>query len=171
MSDVPNVPNVPKTNAARLLDTLGIAYVLRQGEVDPDDLSAVRMAGVLGEDPARVFKTLVARGDRTGVIMACIPAAAELDLKALAAASGNRRVEMVRLKEVQPLTGYVRGGCSPLAGKREYPVFIDESAILFETIHVSAGRRGAQLELAPDDLIRAAGASYAALTREQPQGG
>lgn len=97
--------------------------------------------------------------------MACLPGSGELDLKALAKASDNKHVEMVHLKEVQPLTGYVRGGCSPLAAKKEYPVFIDENAILFDTIYVSAGHRGVQLELAPDDLLRACHGTYAAICR------
>ncbi len=156
---------IPKTNAARLLETLGIPFELHMAEVDSSDLSAVTMAHKLHADPACVFKTLVARGDRTGVLMACIPAAAELDLKALALASGNKHVEMVALKEVQPLTGYVRGGCSPLAAKKAYPVFVDESAILEHCIYISAGHRGVQLRLAPDDLLRAVQGSYAALTR------
>ena len=106
---------IAKTNAARLLERLEIPFTLHQADVDESDLSAVTMAHKLGVDPGCVFKTLVARGDKTGVIMACIPAAAELNLKALATASGNKHVEMVHLKEVLPLTGYIRGGCSPLA--------------------------------------------------------
>lgn len=152
-----------RTNAARLLDELGIPYVLREAEVDLDDLSATSMAAKLGEDPQRVFKTLVARGDRSGVLMACVPADAELDLKALARASGNKQAAMVPLKEVFPLTGYVRGGCSPLAGKKRYPVLVDETAMLHETICVSAGVRGVQLELAPDDLLRACEGAFAAI--------
>ena len=154
-----------KTNAARLLDELGISYSMHEAEVDLDDLSAVSMAAKLGEDNARVFKTLVTRSDRNSILMACIPADAELDLKALARASGNKQVAMVHLKEVFPLTGYVRGGCSPLAGKKKYPVFVDETAMLHETIFVSAGQRGVQLELAPDDLLRAAEAQYAPIAR------
>lgn len=159
-----------KTNAARLLDGMGIAYDISETEVDPDDLSGVAMAGKLGVEPAQVFKTLVVRGDRTGVLMACIPADAELDLKALAQASGNRSVHMVHLREVQPLTGYVRGGCSPLAGKKDYPVFLDETALLHERIFVSAGQRGVQLRLAPEDLQRACGAGLAALARNPETG-
>lgn len=154
-----------KTNAARLLDELGIAYELTEVAVNEADLSAVTMARSLGAAPEEVFKTLVARGDKTGVLEACIPAAAELNLKELAAVSGNKHVEMVPLKEVQPLTGYIRGGCSPLAGKKHYPVFIDESAILLERIYVSAGVRGVQLHLAPDDLLRAAAGTYAPIAR------
>ncbi len=131
-----SAPRIPKTNAARLLETLGIPFELHTADVDESDLSAVTLARRLGADPACVFKTLVARGDKTGVLMACIPAAAELDLKALAAASGNKHAEMVPLKDVRPLTGYVRGGCSPLGAKKAYPVFVDESAILQDSIYV-----------------------------------
>lgn len=156
-----------KTNAARLLDRLEVPYDLLMVPVDESDLSAVTVAQRLGADPACVFKTLVARGDRTGVLMACIPAAAELDLKALAATSGNKHVEMVHLKEVFPLTGYIRGGCSPLAAKKAYPVFVDDSAARYDHIHVSAGQRGVQLRLAPTDLLRAAHAELAPLCRPQ----
>ena len=116
--------------------------------MDESDLSAVTMARKLGVDPGCVFKTLVARGDRTGVIMACIPAAAELNLKALATASGNKHVEMVHLKEVLPLTGYIRGGCSPLAAKKDYPVFLDEHAILWERTTSAPDSAGAALPFA-----------------------
>lgn len=156
---------VSKTNAARILEGLGIPYELHTADVDENDLSAVTMAHNLGVDPACVFKTLVAKGDKTGVLMACIPAAAELDLKALAAASSNKHVEMVPLKDVRPLTGYMRGGCSPLGGKKAYPVFVDENAILLETIFVSAGQRGVQLRLKPDDLLRAVEGQYAPVAR------
>lgn len=154
-----------KTNAARLLDELGIAYELHEADYDEADLSAAAMARALGVAPEEVFKTLVVRGDRTGVIEACIPGAAELDLKELAAVSGNKHVELVPLKDVLPLTGYIRGGCSPLAGKKHYPVYVDESAILQERIYVSAGHRGVQLRLAPDDLLRAVDGTYAAVAR------
>lgn len=156
---------IAKTNAARQLERLGIPYTLYRVEVDESDLSAVTVAARLGVDPARVFKTLVARADRTGVVMACIPAPAELSPKALAAASGSRHAALVPLAEVRPLTGYVRGGCSPLGAKKVYPVFMDESALLWERIFVSAGMRGVQLELAPQNLARACGAAFADLTR------
>lgn len=146
---------IKKTNAARLLDEWGIAYELHTAEVDEHDLSAIAMARSLGAPAGQVFKTLVARGDRHGVLMACLPGPAELDLKKLAAASGNKSVAMVPLKEVLPLTGYIRGGCSPLAGKKPYPVYLDESAILWDAVYISAGVRGTQLKLAPDDLLRA----------------
>ncbi len=156
---------VSKTNAARILEGLSIPYTLHTADVDENDLSAVTMAHNLGVDPACVFKTLVAKGDKTGVLMACIPAAAELDLKALAAASGNKHVEMVPLKDVRPLTGYMRGGCSPLGAKKAYPVLVDENAILQDSIFVSAGQRGVQLCLKPDDLVQAVDGQYAPIAR------
>jgi Cys-tRNA(Pro)/Cys-tRNA(Cys) deacylase len=154
-----------KTNAARILDGLGIAYELKEYPVDLNDLSAVHVAASVGMPVEMVFKTLVARGDKNGVLMACIPGDAELDLKALAAVSGNKKVEMVHLKEVQGLTGYIRGGCSPLGAKKEYPVYLDESARQWETIAVSAGKRGEQILLAPMDLVQAVRAVTAALTK------
>ena len=157
---------INKTNAARLLDRLNITYEMHKVEVSEDDLSAVTVAKLLNQDPAQVFKTLVCRGDKTGIIMACIPADQELNLKALAQASGNKNVAMVHLKEVFPLTGYIRGGCSPLAAKKNYPVYIDETAILYEQIFVSAGLRGVQLELNPEDLARATEASFFAITSQ-----
>ena len=155
-----------KTNAARHLDDLGIAYTLHQTQVDEHDLSAVTMARKLGVEPEQVFKTLVARGDRHGVLMACIPGPQELDLKKLAAASGNKSAAMVALKEVQPLTGYIRGGCSPLGAKKAYPVYLDESAALWDVIYVSAGQRGVQICLNPADLAQAAHAVSADLCRD-----
>ena len=142
-----------KTNAARILDAASIRYELREYEVDEDDLSAPRVAEKIGMPPEQVFKTLVARGDRNGVLMACIPANTELDLKALAAASGNKKVELVAVKEVLPLTGYIRGGVSPIGGKKPYPFYLDETAILWDVISISAGIRGCQLILAPEPLI------------------
>lgn len=156
-----------KTNAARILDTLGIAYARASYPVDESDLSAVHAAQCLGLPAGQVFKTLVARGDRTGVLMACIPGGGTLDLKALAAVSGNKRAELVPLREVFALTGYLRGGCSPLGAKKAYPVYLDESAARHARIAVSAGRRGEQLLLAPDDLVRAARAVMAPLTRPE----
>ena len=147
-----------KTNAARALDERKISYELRDYEVDLDDLSAESVARKIGMDPQQVFKTLVARGERAGVCLAVVPANAELDLKALAKLAGDRKMEMVALKEVQPLTGYIRGGVTALACKRDYPVYIDETAILFEQIAVSAGVRGTQIVLKPDDYMRAVGA-------------
>ena len=123
------------------------------------------MARSLGVPVEEVFKTLVVRGDKTGVLEVCVPGAAELNLKELAAVSGNKHVEMVPLKEVQPLTGYIRGGCSPLAAKKAYPVLIDQSASAHERIYVSAGLRGVQIQLKPNDLLRATQGAYAPLTR------
>jgi Cys-tRNA(Pro)/Cys-tRNA(Cys) deacylase len=152
-----------KTNAARILDAASVRYELREYEVDEDDLSAPRVAEKIGMPPEEVFKTLVARGDRNGVLMACIPANTELDLKALAAVSGNKKVELVAVKEVLPLTGYIRGGVSPIGAKKPYPFYLDETAILFDAISVSAGLRGCQLVLAPDDLVRITDATYGAI--------
>jgi Cys-tRNA(Pro)/Cys-tRNA(Cys) deacylase len=144
-----------KTNAARALDELKIPYELRKYEVDLEDLSAESVARKIGLDLEQVFKTLVVRGERTGVCLAAVPANAELNLKALAKLAGDRKMELVPLKEVQPLTGYIRGGVTALACKKEYPVYLDETAILFERISVSAGVRGTQLLLNPEDYIRA----------------
>ncbi|HYW47606.1 MAG TPA: Cys-tRNA(Pro) deacylase [Bryobacteraceae bacterium] len=147
-----------KTNAARLLDQAGVRYELREYTVDETDLSAPRVAQAIGMPPEQVFKTLVARGDRTGVLLAAIPANTELDLKALAAASGNKKVELVAVKEVLGLTGYIRGGVSPIGTKKPYPLFLDETAGLWDVISLSAGIRGCQMLVAPDDLARVAGA-------------
>jgi Cys-tRNA(Pro)/Cys-tRNA(Cys) deacylase len=144
-----------KTNSARLLDNLGISYELREYEVDPDDLRAESVAAKIGLPAEQVFKTLVARGDRTGVLLAVVPGDAELDLKALARLSGDRKVDTVALKEVQPLTGFVRGGVTALAGKKDYPVYVDETIELFDAVSVSAGTRGTQIVLAPADYLRA----------------
>ena len=152
---------VAKTNAARLLDGLGIEYQLQSFTVDENDLSATAAAAALGMPARQVFKTLVARGDKTGVLLACVPAEAELNLKHLATATGNKNVALVPLKEVQPLTGYIRGGCSPVGTKKPYPVCIDESARGFERIYVSAGQRGLQFLIAPEDLARAVSAVFA----------
>ena len=143
-----------KTNAARILDAAGIHYDLREYEVDEDDLSAPNVAAKIGMPPEQVFKTLVARGDRNGVLMACIPANAELDLKALASASGNKKVDLVPVKEVLALTGYIRGGVSPIGTRKPYPFYLDETADLWDVISVSAGVRGCQMILTPDDLVR-----------------
>ena len=144
-----------KTNAARILDNLGIPYELRSYIVDPEDLTAVSVAAKVGLPPDQVFKTLVARGDRHGVCLALVAGDDQLDLKALARATGDRRCELVALKEVLPLTGYIRGGVTALACKKDYPVLIDETAQLHATISVSAGARGLQILLAPGDYARA----------------
>jgi Cys-tRNA(Pro)/Cys-tRNA(Cys) deacylase len=134
---------------------LGIRYELREYQVDPDDLAAETVAAKIGLPPEQVFKTLVARGDRNGICMAVIPGNAELDLKALAAASDDRKIHLVPVKELQSLTGYIRGGVTALAGKQDYPVYVDETVALFEVISISAGVRGVQILLAPADYLRA----------------
>jgi Cys-tRNA(Pro)/Cys-tRNA(Cys) deacylase len=156
-----------KTNAARILDALGIAYEVREYEVDPEDLAAESVARKVGLPPEQVFKTLVARGDKHGVCFAVLPGDQQLDLKALAQLSGDKKVETVTLKEVQPLTGYIRGGVTALAAKKEYPVFADETIELFELVSVSAGTRGAQLILAPADYLRATGARVGPIAKEK----
>jgi len=153
----------PKTNAARILDREGVHYELRTYEVDENDLSAPHVAEAIGMPPEQVFKTLVARGDREGILMASIPANTELDLKGLAAASGNRKVELVPVKEVLGLTGYIRGGVSPVGTKKPYPFYLDETAELWDVISVSAGVRGCQMLLAPADLMRITGAKICAI--------
>lgn len=154
-----------KTNAARLLDSLGISYELRDYEVDPDDLAAESVARKVGLPPEQVFKTLVARGDRNGVCFAVIPADTELDLKALAAATGNKKIDLVPLKDVQPLTGYIRGGVTVLGAKKDYPAVADETIELFDVISVSAGVRGTQIFLSPADYLRATDATTAPIAR------
>jgi Cys-tRNA(Pro)/Cys-tRNA(Cys) deacylase len=154
-----------KTNAARLLDSLGIAYEIREYEVDESDLTAESVARKVGLPPEQVFKTLVARGDKHGVCFAVVPGDQQLDLKALAHLSGDKKIDTVPLKEVQPLTGYIRGGVTALAAKKAYPVYADETIELFEVISVSAGMRGAQLIVAPGDYLRAAKAKVGAIAR------
>lgn len=156
---------IKKTNAARILDGLGIAYEVKTYEVDESDLSAVHVAEVSGLDIKMIFKTLVARGDKTGIIMAVIGGDDELNLKALAKASGNKSVEMIALKELLPLTGYVRGGCSPLGAKKNYPVYLDARALTLDKISISAGQRGMQIVLKPQDLVRAVNAIVAELVQ------
>ena len=154
-----------KTNATRHLDKISVPYTLREYTVDPDDLRAPSVAAKIGMPPAQVFKTLVARGDRHGIGMAVVPGDKELDLKALARLSGNRSVELVPVSDLKHLTGYVRGGVTALAPKKPYPVYLDESAMSFPVIVVSAGVRGLQIVLSPADYIRATGASLGAIAR------
>lgn len=154
-----------KTNAVRMLDTLGIAYELREYEVDLEDLSAPTVAAKIGFPVDQVWKTLVARGDRNGVCFAILPGDAELDLKALARATGDRKVDTVALKEVQPLTGYIRGGVTVLGARKAYPAIADETIELHDRIAVSAGVRGTQVLLAPADYLRATGARVAPIVR------
>jgi Cys-tRNA(Pro)/Cys-tRNA(Cys) deacylase len=156
-----------KTNAMRQLDALGIAYEVRSYEVDPDDLSAENVAAKIGLPAEQTFKTLVVRGDRNGVCLAVIPGNAALDLKLLAHATGDRKVDTVPLKEVQPLTGYIRGGVTALACKREYPVWVDEFAQVYDVISVSAGLRGEQILLAPGDYVRAVNGQFAQIAKDK----
>lgn len=157
--------NPMKTNAVRLLDEMEIAYDLREYEVDPDDLTAETVAAKIGLPLEQVFKTLVARGDRQGVCFAVIPGNARLDLKALAKLTSDRKVETVPLKEVQPLTGYIRGGVTVLGATKAYPVYVDETIELFEVVSVSAGKRGLQILLAPDKYIQTVGATVGAIAQ------
>ena len=143
-----------KTNAARLLDAAGIAYTLIPYEVDEEHLDASHVAASLGEDVDRVFKTLVLRGDRNGFFVCVIPGSLEVDLKVAARISGNKSCEMIHVRELLPTTGYIRGGCSPIGMKKAFPTFIHESALLYDTIYISAGVRGMQICIAPQDLIQ-----------------
>ncbi|WP_300263458.1 Cys-tRNA(Pro) deacylase [uncultured Cloacibacillus sp.] len=156
---------VKKTNAVRQLESKKIPFELLEYEIDEELLSAEDAAAKTGIAEERTFKTLCCRGDKTGVMMVCVPAGRELDFKALAAASGNKSAELVHLKEVQGLTGYVRGGCSPLGTKKKYPVIIDDSAMTFDFITVNAGHRGLLFKLAPADLVKATEAKLAPIMR------
>jgi Cys-tRNA(Pro)/Cys-tRNA(Cys) deacylase len=172
-----------KTNGARFLENLGIAFELREYEVDPEDLSAITVAKKIGMPPEQVFKTLLTTAGPGCYVFAVIPGDAELDFKKLSRAAsgvpidrsssmgwaGLRKSEMVPLKDVQPLTGYIRGGVTVFGAKKAYPVFVDETAILFDTISVSAGTRGTQLILSPADYLRAAEAQTADLTKDTPR--
>lgn len=150
-----------KTNAARLLDKAGISYRLIPYEFDENDLAAHHVAESLGQPIEQVFKTLVLHGDRTGYIVCVVPGNTEVDLKALAKASSNKKVEMIAMKDLLAVTGYIRGGCSPIGMKKRFPTWFHSSALDFDTIFVSAGVRGLQLEISPSDLISFVGASVA----------
>ncbi len=156
-----------KTNAARLLDQMGIRYELREYEADPNDLAAETVAAKIGLPAEQVVKTLVARvegkSDRNGIVMAVIPGDQELNLKALAAAAGERKIQLVPVKELQALTGYIRGGVTALAAKRDFPVCVDETIELFDIVSISAGVRGLQILIAPGDYLRATKGTIAAL--------
>lgn len=154
-----------KTNAARLLDSLGIPYQLREYDVDPNDLSAETVAAKVGMPPEQVFKTLVVRGDRNGIALAVIPGDCEVDAKALARLTGDRKVEMVPLKDVQPLTGQIRGGVTAIGQNRGYPVYIEELAQVFDVIAISAGVRGTQIVLSPADYMRAVEAKAGSISK------
>ena len=149
---------VQKTNAARLLDAAGIRYELVPYEVDEEHLDAGHVAAQLGEDQDRVFKTLVLRGDKTGFFVCVIPGSLEVDLKVAARISGNKNCEMIHVKELLPTTGYIRGGCSPIGMKKPFPTYIHESALLYESIYISAGQRGLQICIEPQTLIDFVGA-------------
>ncbi len=157
-----------KTNTARFLDRLNIPYQLVEYEVDESDLGAENVAQKINFPLEQVFKTLVARGDKTGVLLACIPGGAGLDLKAIAAISGNKKVEMVPVKEIESLTGYIRGGVSPIGTKKRYPVYLDESAINFPLISISAGIRGCQLFVDPKSLSKVLEAKVGQISRQRP---
>jgi len=147
-----------KTNAARLLDAKSIHYDLAEYEVDESDLSAVTLAKKIGQDVEQIFKTLVLRGDKTGVFVCVVPGNAEVDLKKAAKVSGNKNCAMVQQKELLPLTGYIRGGCSPIGMKKPFPTYIHETCQLFDHIFISAGQRGLQFKINPDDLKKVSGA-------------
>lgn len=149
---------IQKTNVARLLDAAGISYELIPYNFSEDDLSAVHVAAELGEDIAQVFKTLVLHGDRSGYFVCVIPGDFEVDLKLAARISGNKNCEMIPMKQLLPITGYIRGGCSPIGMKKKFPTFIHESALLYDAIYISAGVRGLQLRIDPQTLIDYVGA-------------
>ncbi|MDE6048851.1 MAG: Cys-tRNA(Pro) deacylase [Paramuribaculum sp.] len=152
-----------KTNVARLLDKAGISYSLVPYTVDESDLSAVHVAAELGEDIRQVFKTIVLRGERTGYFVCVVPGDAEIDLKLAAKAAGDKKAELIHMKDLLPLTGYIRGGCSPIGMKKQFPTFFHSSAADFDTIYVSAGVRGLQIAINPADLIKYVGATLADL--------
>ena len=156
-----------KTNAARILDQLGISYELREYSVDPEDLTAETVATKIGLPPEQVFKTLVAKGERTGVCLAVIPGNCELDLKALAAATGDKKIDLVPLRDVLALTGYVRGGVTALGCRKDYPVSADETIELRDVISISAGLRATQILIAPTDYLRSTSANLAPIARQK----
>lgn len=157
---------INKTNAARLLDKAGIAYNLISYEVDENDLAAGHVARQLGEQVGRVFKTLILRGDRSGYFVCVVPGDREVDLKLAAKASGNKKAEMIAMKELLPVTGYIRGGCSPIGMKKPFPTYIDSSCLGFGTIFISAGVRGLQIEVSPRELAAYTGAEITEVAAE-----
>lgn len=152
-----------KTNAIRILESHKIKFETVSYEVDENDLSGETVALKVGADPETVFKTLVCIGDKTGHVVFCIPVTQELNLKKAAAISGNKKIEMIKLKDLLPLTGYIRGGCSPVGMKKLFPTYFNETAQLFENIYLSAGVRGTQIKLSPDDLLKLVSGVYAEL--------
>ncbi len=155
-----------RTNVMRLLDAAGIEYKAGEYEVDENDLSGSHAADMMGVDHDSMFKTLVLRGEKTGYLVCCIPVDEELDLKKVAKAAGDKKVEMIHMKELLPLTGYIRGGCSPIGMKKKFPTYIEETAVLFDKIAVSAGMRGVQILIDPEQLAAYTGAAFAPLVRE-----
>lgn len=158
---------IDKTNAARLLDKAKVAYELIPYTVDEDNLAATHVAEELGEDIATVFKTLVLRGDRAGLFVCVIPGDKEVDLKAAARVSGNKKADLIAMKELLPTTGYIRGGCSPIGMKKPLPTFIHSSCLEHDRIYISAGVRGLQIAIAPTDLITYVGATVSELVAEE----
>jgi Cys-tRNA(Pro)/Cys-tRNA(Cys) deacylase len=156
-----------KTNVARILDQLGISYELREYSVDPEDLTAETVAAKIGLPLEQVFKTLVAKGERSGVCLAVIPGNCELDLKALAVATGDKKIDLVPLRDVLPLTGYVRGGVTALGCRKDYPVFADETIEMWDIISISAGQRGTQILITPADYLRSTAAKLAPIARQK----
>lgn len=157
---------INKTNAARLLDKAKIAYDLIPYEVDEDDLSAIHVAASLGENIDQVFKTLILQGDKTGHFVCIIPGEREVDLKLAAKASGNKKCDLIAVKELLPLTGYIRGGCSPIGMKKHFPTYIHDTCLRFPYIYISAGVRGLQIKIAPEDLNREVRAEVCTLCDE-----
>lgn len=155
-----------RTNVMRLLDAAGIVYEAGEYEVDENDLSGSHAADMMGVDHDSMFKTLVLRGEKTGYLVCCIPVDEELDLKKVAKAAGDKKVEMIHMKELLPLTGYIRGGCSPIGMKKKFPTYIEETAVLFDKIAVSAGMRGVQILIDPEQLAAYTEAAFAPLVRE-----
>lgn len=158
--------NINKTNAARLLDKAKIPYELIPYDFDPDDLAAQHVADALGQDINRVFKTLVLHGDKCGYFVCVVPGNCEVDLKKAAKAAGAKKAEMIPMKQLLPLTGYIRGGCTSIGMKKPFPTYFHTTALDFDEIYVSAGQRGLQLKLRPQDLIAYVGAEVADLTAE-----
>ena len=157
---------VEKTNVMRLLEQAGISYEAREYEVDEKGLSGSHAADVMGEDHDSVFKTLVLKGERTGYLVCCIPVDEELDLKKAAKAAGDKKVEMLPMKDLLGVTGYIRGGCSPVGMKKKFPTYIEETAILFDRIAVSAGMRGKQILVSPEALAGYVDGTFVSLTKE-----
>ena len=155
-----------RTNVMRLLDAAGIEYEAGEYEVGENDLSGSHAADMMGVDHDSMFKTLVLRGEKTGYLVCCIPVDEELDLKKVAKAAGDKKVEMIHMKELLPLTGYIRGGCSPIGMKKKFPTYIEETAVLFDKIAVSAGMRGVQILIDPEQLAAYTEAAFAPLVRE-----